>query len=231
MSTIQYRAIDWCGKIYKFVVRDTADQSVINEIFVQRDYQPIEEIIKNAKSTILDIGAHMGAFTVYVRGLNSKVPIICFEPELGNYKLLRETLAKNSIKANLKLVNSAVAGETDTRQLCVSDDTHSHSLIGSCERIQKVTALSLYEVFRKYGIGKCDLVKMDCERAEFEIIDKAPKEVFDSINALFIEYHLDSDGERKLQLMKTKLGGLGYKVVDSPSRYDKNLGFIFAVKK
>jgi FkbM family methyltransferase len=173
----------------------------------------------------------MGAFTVYVRGLNSKVPLVCFEPELSNYKLLRETLAKNSIKANIQLVNAAVAGDTGTHQLCISEDTHSHSLLGSCERVQKVLTLSLYEVFRKYQINKCDLVKMDCERAEFDIIDKAPKEVFNDIKALFIEYHLDGEGQKHLQLMKTKLGGLGYKIVDTPSRYDKNLGFVFAVKK
>ena len=42
--------------------RDDSDLSVIGEIFVDKMYRSVENIIVNAKNPILDIGAHIGLF-------------------------------------------------------------------------------------------------------------------------------------------------------------------------
>ena len=82
----------------QFFYRGDDDMSVIEEFFVDKMYRSTESLIQKTNNPILDIGAHIGCFSVYARKLNSVSPIIAIEPEPNNFELLKENLKINHCK-------------------------------------------------------------------------------------------------------------------------------------
>ncbi len=228
------KEIKFNGKTLSININSDADDSVFNEIFVEREYREVEEIIKNSQNYIIDIGGHTGMFSIYVRELNQNISIFTFEPEEKNYKALKENFLINHIKGVFSK-NLAVSGKKGDRLLYLSSDSHNHSLINESDnneiKTQKIQSTSLQDIIEKANkiLNKsyCDLVKMDCEGAEFEIIEETPLEVFQKIKNIYIEYHkyLPSFDPQKI---KQKLEQTGFKVTSKPSMYDKRMGTIFA---
>lgn len=206
-----------------------ADESVFHEIFTERGYQDVDQEIKNAKSTILDIGAHIGAFSVYAHALNPTVKIFAFEPEERNYQLLKRNLKANNA-TNVMPKNIAIAAQEGQKTLHISEDSHNHSLDANAKNIissKKVQAASLDKIVEK--LTKVDLVKMDCEGAEFEIMPSLSQQSFAKIDAFTIEYHEYSLGNNPKDL-KQILERNKFKVQISQSKYDKRMGFIRAIR-
>lgn len=207
-----------------------ADESVFNEIFTDRDYKILDPIIKNAKNLILDIGAHLGFFSIYTKTLNSYVPIIAFEPDERNFDLLKENLKLNHIK-NITVKRVAVSNVIQKQALYISPDSHNHSLLQSANVEQNNTKVIDTTTIDKIlaWTPVCDLVKMDCEGAEFEIIKNLPPETFLKIKTFYVEYHEFGDNLKKENLSEIfRKNNFNVKIFYS--HYDKKMGFILAVK-
>lgn len=215
-----------------FELEDEADVSVFNEIFIEREYRCLEEMIKKASETMLDVGAHKGLFTAYARALNDAVPILAFEPEEKNFAFLKKNLARNHIDG-VRAKNLALAAKIGRRKLSLSADSHNHSLLedfGEAVGEKEVDCITLEEVFRKNGVECCSLLKLDCEGAEFEILAGLSERVFKKIEAFYIEYHR-FNAEMQPALLRTILEKNGFKVELRPSPYDKRFGFILAKQR
>jgi len=261
------KEIKFNNRTIKAILNSDADESVFHEIFTERDYQKIEPQIKDARSLIVDIGAHIGLFSLYASALNPNVKILSYEPEEENFKNLKENLKQNRAQ-NVTAKNLAVAGEEGTTTLYISEDSHNHSLDQNAKGIRssqpnrsdddspaeddarplsntdfasstrqpstshaanqlarKVQTTTLDKILRHYTA--CDLIKMDCEGAEFEIIAKTQPETFNKIKRFFIEYHEYTEGN-SAQTIKQILEKNHFKVQIIPSRYDKRMGMIDA---
>ena len=222
------RTLPFLNKKYQLDIRSDADESVMAEIFTLREYFVVEPILKKAKKAILDIGAHKGFFALYVRALNSEVPVYAFEPEEANFRALKEHLELNKIQ-NVFPKNSAVAKEEGMAVLHVSDDSHNHSLVivPGTVNDRKVNAVTLERIVSK--LPHVDLVKMDIEGAEYQILENAPDSVFEKCSAFILETHEYNDSMRAVTL-KTLFEKKGYTVTLTPSKFDKRLGFLWAVR-
>ncbi len=218
-------------KKLSFEIDSNADESVCGEIFVEREYRVVEDLIVRAVEPVIDIGAHKGMFSVYVRTLNPCVPIFAYEPEEKNFAALKKHLKMNHVEG-VVCKNLAVVGDGGDarRPLYLSEDSHNYSLIDAVGDgdFKNVDTVSLTSILRK--VGKCALVKMDCEGAEFEILRSLGTENFALVSAFYVEYHEYAQDMRGTELKKI-LEKNGYKVVMRPSSYDKRMGFILALKK
>jgi hypothetical protein len=76
------------GKELFLALDSEADESVYEEIFVDRDYRLLDEYFKKAK-LIVDIGAHIGLFSLYASVMAPAAKIISYEPEESNYAKLK----------------------------------------------------------------------------------------------------------------------------------------------
>ena len=210
-----------------------ADNSVFNEIFTEREYSLLDPIIQKATSGIIDIGAHIGLFSIYARTLNQNVPIFAFEPEPENYKLLKENLKQNRVQG-ITAKSLAVSAKIGSITLNISPDSHNHSIIlpSPSEKILQVQSTTLERTLSQYfqNQQRCDLIKMDCEGAEFEIIATTPPETFAKINAFYIEYH-EYTPEMRKDSIKSTLQKHGFKTQIHQSHYDRRMGFILAVRQ
>jgi len=239
-------------------LRDEADQSVFNEIFKLREYRVAEEVIKNAKNAVVDVGAHAGFFSMYCHSLNEKVKIYAVEPEPANLKLLKQHLDENKI-SGVEVVAVALASESGERQLFLSADSHNHSLTPPNPPLKKgginepplfkagagggqlvVQAFSFADFCKKNKINKISLLKMDIEGGEYEVFESMSANDFAMVNYVILEYHTSNkfynlpagrQGRLSSKHIEEKLRANGFGVRIFPSRFDKTMGFIFANNK
>lgn len=207
--------------------RNDTDDAVIREIFKEKEYRHCETSIKNAQHTIIDIGAHIGIFSIYARTINPKVSIYAYEPERENFLYLKKNLKENRIK-NIIISNTAVTNNIEQKELFLQKDSINHSLCLPTENSQKIQTTTLNKIFIKHSIEKCDLLKIDAEGSEFSILLSTPIEILNKINAIYLEYH--EFGKHKHQELSNFLINQRYKIQVYPAHYDKRMGTIFAQK-
>jgi FkbM family methyltransferase len=208
-----------------------ADESVFNEIFVEKEYKILDGFIKDAKFPIFDIGAHKGMFSIYARCLNGVVPIFAFEPDEDNIRCLKENLKMNRVNG-VVVKGVAVAGSKGHRELFLSADSHNHSivnrwLIDGEPKIRSVDCVCLDDVFEKYNLPRVSVMKMDCEGAEFEILGNLSSDILNKVDVFYIEYHKYFDSFDPA-LLKKIFEKNKFKVSMKPSYFGKNMGFILA---
>ena len=194
------------------------DFSVLNEMFLHGAY---DLAFRNLRSgaTVIDIGANIGAFSVAAAKAGAAA-IWAFEPVPANQALLRENVAANRLQTIVQLVPNAVAREPGTLTLYTRDtdagggtlypEIHrswhaSDGAMASDIRPIEVQCVNLNEFFGREKIQYCDLLKLDCEGAEFEIIDSLDADTVKAIGAVVFEYHSDGKLDAIIALLK-KLG-------------------------
>lgn len=230
------QAITFAGRRLKLAVCDEADQSIINEIFKWREYRAAEAIIKEAATAIIDGGAHHGFFTLYARALNPRVHILAVEPATANQRELRRQLEQNRVD-RVTVVAGAIAGSPGPRYLLAAADSHNHALAPATSAQsgqpllpgEKVLAYSFSELLRQHNWSRVDLLKLDIEGGEWEVINSLREEDYRQLGALIFEHH--SNPRHPAGELVVKLREAGFSVQRFPSRFDKNLGFIWARNK
>ena len=164
----------------------TDDRHVIFEVFIEHVY-PIHI---SPGDIVIDIGAHIGCFTVLAAKAGARV--FSFEACHANYVMLERNVRLNKL-ANVQIFNTAIAGKREKRQLFLSDDpAHSgrHSLILTRgARTQEVSTISLDDVLIKNNLRSIDLLKIDSEASEYEILYKASAQTLARTRAMMVECH------------------------------------------
>ena len=219
------------GKPLTLTFRNEGDQAIADEVLQEREYRFCEEIIKSATTAMVDIGGHLGFFSLYASVLNPKVPIYTFEPHAGNYALLKENLKQNRVK-NVFPKNLAVSHQLGEVELKISQEDLNHSIIHAIEgtgETQKIGTITLEKILERNRLEQVDLLKMDCEGAEFEILEQASPFVFKKIKSIALEYHDWVPGGDH-QRLKKYLEAQGYQVKDYPNHKMKALGFLWCIK-
>lgn len=219
------------GQRLLITTRNDGDWAVAHELFLDHQYRFCDEVIRRTANPIIDIGGHLGFFSLYAATLNPRVPIYAFEPHEGNFALLKENLKNNRIK-NVVPKQLAVAATIGQTELKLSQEDLNHSTVRAIEPTgltQSVQATTLERIFEKNRIEHCDLVKLDCEGAEFEILYTTPKAILDRMSHIFMEYHDWVEGENSRELQQF-LTHQEFRVEKYPNHKMKELGFLWCKK-
>jgi FkbM family methyltransferase len=218
------------GNNWQVHVRDEADASVFNEIFKHREYRIADEVIKDAKYPIVDVGAHAGFFTLHARALNKKVKIIAIEPEPENLKTLSRHIKENKI-LGVTVIDAALALNSGPRKLIVSPDSHNHRVALEFEddpHAINIQTLSFGDFLKQNKIKEVSLLKMDIEGGEYEVFDGMSEADLSVVNYIILEYHM---GREKSKEIEERIRTEGFGVQVFPSKFDKTMGFIYAANK
>ncbi len=128
---------------------------------------------KTGNVVCLDVGAHIGKFSVYAGHiLQDRGRILAFEPEPLNFAALQRNIALNKL-ANVQAFNVA-CGSRDGVQLLSRSTTNigAHTLAergGVAERIP-VRVRTLDSLLGELGITSVDAMKLDVEYMEAEVL-------------------------------------------------------------
>ncbi len=144
-----------------------------------------------ANPIILDLGAHIGTFSVYVSKKLRRSKILAFEPDSSNFDLLQKNIRKNKAK-NIKTYNMAVASYTgrgflQTRSL----NTDAYYLDKVGKRRPNCKVVSLIDVCKKNNLTRIQLMKIDIEGGEYDLFFDKPTLKFmqQHVKYIYMEYH------------------------------------------
>jgi FkbM family methyltransferase len=191
----------------------TSDLATSRSVFVDDSYFP-PGISIPPDATVLDIGAHIGTFTLNAALRAPRGRIFSFEPEPGNYALLTENVRRNSL-SHVRCFNLAVAGKEESRQMFQTPNpvrTGAHSLVavGSGQTFG-VQCTTLSSILREHRLLDVSFLKLDCEGAEWEIFPATPDEDLARIRALVMEIHRHGDADGKIEEQSfERLKSLGF---------------------
>lgn len=205
------------------------DLAIFHEVWDHERYTagPVGEVARHG--TVVDIGAQIGLFSLYVSRAVQANRIICVEPEPLNFELLAKNISANHIEG-ATLVEAAIAGYSGERRIYTSrSNTGGHGFYARGGSSRLIRAVSLSELFRSSGISACSLLKMDCEGAEMEILENTPDELLSNVSAISVEYHLDVYSRERLDQSKLRLERLGFLLEIRPT--SKTLGIIRGIRR
>ena len=213
------------GLRIKIRVRST-DLMALTNVWMINEYD-VEDFEINTNDTVVDIGAHIGLFSLLVSQLCKTGKIFSFEPIRENFDLLVSNLDLNHIE-NVFPFNVGISKNSGKLNLFLNNDQSAHSIFPKGSESITVESTSLQKIFDEKKISACKLLKLDCEGAEYDIIDSLPAEYLDKIQNMAIEYHLADTKPELIKNLILKIKNAGFKIKTGP-HYD-DMGFLIARK-
>ncbi len=187
-----------------WVRKNTSDVFVLKEVFTSKVYG------ERPRGIVVDIGANIGAFSVYSGGTSDRV--FAFEPEPSNYRQLLKNVQLNKLSDKITVRNVAVGSED--KSVCIYEgrfnkgaSTIVHPFAGVGKPVEMRSLAGLMD---DLGIHKIDLLKIDIEGSEYDVVYGLPKVRFKEIDNIILEYHYVA-GESPSHLA-SYLTSLGYDV-------------------
>ncbi len=212
-------------------VRGKMDIWSVKEALLDKFYEKCGFKIQDGWN-VIDIGAGIGEFCLEAALGRPAMNIHAYEPFPESYQLLNENLVLNNIATvkphniaigakNGKLALDLTGGEPLQFQSVSSPVSESESLV--------VDSISLEDALDQTGMDQCDLLKLDCEGAEYPILFNAPDQVFKRIQRIVMEYH-DGVAQGDHSQMAVFLVNKGYKVSIFSNAVHQNIGYLRAHK-
>lgn len=185
------------------------DRGPMFDIILNHEY---DRYHVSPKDIVVDIGAHVGTYSV-LAGKNG-ASVLAIEPDPESFRLLRINLLLNNVAGVAE--NIALLNKTGHATLKSSNEQSSaNSLIlkeaGLSYADIEVPTDTLENVLKRNGIGHVDILKMDCEGAEYSILGSVSEKTAASIDRMIIEYHY-IDAERNGPKLAQRIKSLGFSI-------------------
>lgn len=172
----------------------TSDWWVYDEVVLKDEYGVLA--LGDDVSTVLDLGANVGYFTLLVAAPGRRV--FSVEPAAATFAMLQRSLALNGMDPAAALCRAVTREGGGTMRLFYSPGRSSTT---SCEPREEhgavveeeVATASLEEVVERSGFDVVDLLKIDVEGGEYEILAGAPEALLRRVRTLAMELHLWSE--------------------------------------
>jgi len=218
------------GSGLKFKVRGKMDVWSLKETLLDRFYERFGFALQDGW-TIVDIGGGIGDYTILAAHSREKAKVLTFEPFPESYSILQANLALNRI-LNVQLSAQAVGSRAGTLQFAAAPadplSRQTSSLSGApIENSLTVPAVSLEAVLQMADEGHIDLIKLDCEGAEYDILLNSPASVLKKIDRIVMEYHDDVTSYTHIDLVKY-LTEQGFQVECRENFAHANIGYLRA---
>lgn len=209
----------------QFKILHHLDALVLNEIIWGNDYRFKPDA---SPMTIVDVGANIGAFSIYAANLSPESIVYSFEPSPETFKQLLQNIKLNKIK-NIVPVNKAVFSKDTTLKLYENGMSGQKSVYQAKKNTEyeKISAVSLDSFIKKNKIKKIDFLKLDCEGSEYEILGHLSKQTFSIIDRIALEYHELNKSQHRSSLKKV-LENNQFKVEVHKHNIEPNIGYMWA---
>jgi FkbM family methyltransferase len=192
--------------------------SAFDEIFLREIYK-MKLVNSPSNPLILDIGANVGFFSIYMMSKYPSSKIIAFEPVPTNFELLEHHKSINNFDQML-LDKRAVMG--DKKNISIGYNNSLNYSVGASflnrggtTTTIDVPAVSIPDIFNEYELDHCDLLKIDCEGAEYNILFNCPDKYFAEIRNIVVEVHnWVPEEEGTIEQLISFLKSHGYKILN-----------------
>jgi FkbM family methyltransferase len=192
----------WKNRFVFICNSKSGDHQAFQECFCERAYDFLLDKCHFPANRIsyVNLGANVGAFDLLLldRGLIVDAGLAV---ELNPLTYTRCLLNFQTNKLfSARAINAGIAGNNGSvhftpRRLSITDSIYAEQESG-IEQVQ-VELLTLETLLMKHGnhFQQFDLLKIDCEQAEYAIIRSTPLSLFQKFRYIIIEFHPEPEGE------------------------------------
>lgn len=237
------------------IVHQTREETdaLYQEIFKNRSYERGGVVIPDGDTVIIDVGANIGMFSLYVSSRNPRAKVYAIEPVPDLCHKLRENLRRYAPLSEVKQLAIGISEGVEeftfysrmsvlssmSRFASLSDDQlmlktlldnelirgnldaaelleHSTELFDwRLERSQlQCPVISISHLISEEGIQRVGLLKIDVQRAEFDVLHGINDELWPRIDQIVIEVHDNhaNDSPGNVEIARRFLQRRGYRV-------------------
>lgn len=198
--------------------------TVENEIFWKGIYQSLEpesiwlfeQLIKSGITSIVDVGANTGVYSLFSYALNPKLKIVAFEPSRKTFSKLKSNVELNQyaiILENIALSNSI--GSALFYDICDENQTNaslSSKMLKENPNVDvkmdeyEVTITTFDAYYSQSELKKIDFIKIDVELYEAEVLEGMMQTIREEHPYLLFEV-LTEDVASKINAIMDRLSG------------------------
>ncbi len=212
----------WKNRLFIVCNPSLGDHRSLQECLCDRAYDGLLDkcCFPSERITYVNIGANIGAFDFLFVDRNLFVED-GLAVELNPLTYLRCLLNfQTNGLTSIQLVNAGVAGEGGKFNFSPSSNSRSDSIFATTGSSQnqksgiEVKLLTLEDLLNQHSNrkGEFDLLKLDCESAEYGIIRLSSIDVLQRFRHIIIEFHTEPENE-SVQAAYTKLKQAGFSSV------------------
>ena len=182
-----------------FVRQGTVDINVLDEVIVGDPYQ-LQSINLRSNPNIVDVGAHIGAFTKYSAWRWPHAKHYAYEANSRNWEVLEMNL--QDIAHKVTLYRGALVGSEPTNKRLVINAMEADRVTGgwgiiySDEAYEPGIGEAAVDIENFYyikdlwpALDKVDILKLDCEGSEFSILKHMSDDDLRKVDYLVCEIH------------------------------------------
>ncbi|RMG43734.1 MAG: FkbM family methyltransferase [Acidobacteria bacterium] len=217
----RFLRLTWRGRPFEFEAAGM-DLAVFWEIF-RRDAYRLSELPGHL-GAVVDVGGNVGLFTSAVAGRAERVLFV--EPVPANRERAAALFARQGIADRVEIVPLAAGARTgDTVELHLSAVSVCHSTSRAYARGRyggdgtvRVRTVAMADLLERLPGGRCDLMKIDAEGAEYDFLLAASPDALRRVRRLAVEVHVappDLPLERFGEL-RARLESAGFTVEHEP---------------
>jgi FkbM family methyltransferase len=167
----------------------TTDKYVMADVLLEDQYACL--VGMPDVQTIFDIGANIGATSVFLLNAYPKARVIALEPDAGNFAVLRRNLEPYGSRA------VPVCGALwHRRERLAIDRGHfrdggewSFQVKAAAADDGEVEGVTLADLMRQYNVERVDILKVDIEGAEEQVFESSTSGCLPSVARIAIELH------------------------------------------
>jgi FkbM family methyltransferase len=194
------------------VARNVGGLYPVLEVFAYHIYSCDWELEESA--TVVDIGAHVGSFLIWLSSRHGPVRGAAYEPDPAAFRYLRTNLDANGL-ANVTTHPEAVADRSGEGMLVrpvAAGGTGSLYARDADQRGESIqTSIVAFDDAVARIEGDISLVKLDCEGAEYDIVLGSDSASWQRIKRIILVHH-PFDGAEPEQLVE-RLAEQGFRCV------------------
>lgn len=182
-----------------------------------------EYLIPGNARTIVDFGANIGAFAVWVSRKMPQAHVYSVEPFPSTFSRLVDHVQRNHLDARVTCLQAAISSVDGTVRFDATEGKRSYcrTIVSDESTTSAITvpSLRLSSFLDQMGLGQLDVLKMDVEGAEYDILLSSDKKTLNRISCITMEYHeasragilwqhLESNGFRRVRFVPGEWSGL-----------------------
>lgn len=212
----------------QFLAATGMDLWILKETMLDRTYEKVGTPLQ-PNWTVVDVGAALGDYAVWAGRQLTRGRVIAVEPFPPSIELLKQNLRINLVN-NCTVVEAAVAGQNGRTALhLVTGEAVQHSTAAGqmVSGDVDVTTLTLHDLFAQNRVIYCDLLKLDCEGAEYDILFNADPATLSRITRICMEIH-DGMTAHNHGEMQQFLESHGYATRLTPNPVHSHLAYLYA---
>jgi FkbM family methyltransferase len=183
------------------------DELALYEVLVLQEYDFLRSFLTTCdRPKILDIGAHIGTFAIWVLSVNTQAQVLSVEADPDTFQISLQNSQKLTSQGFYWEILEKAAGATDNESLSFSSvgPSMSHRLNSEGDiSVHSISLRSLLNHLDPQHEG-VDLMKIDIEGGEENFLCNDP-DALDRVESIVVELHPElCNVEKVLKLLKSK---------------------------